>query len=193
MLVMELREFFRIFIVHKILFWSVIGIILGCGVIFFLVQPQTYKATLLLNVTRDTPQQTAEYTYDQYYRLQADERFADTVVKWLGSSHFEQNIGDAKGIDAKRLSSQMIEVTYITQTSQDARNAANAIIEHVNALSQKINTQQKDTHWFMVQGEEPVVHDHTVPFYMIVIGGLFIGLCCGFWVVLARHYVIGSK
>lgn len=58
----------------------------GIVVLFLLLQPVRYTTVLSLHVGRvHNETQAEEYHYDDFYRLQADERFADTLVRWLAS------------------------------------------------------------------------------------------------------------
>ena len=94
---MELKDFFAIFSVHKKIFWGIITLSIICGAIVYFAQSQTYKTSLTLNVTRDAAPGRDEYSYDSFYRLQADERFADTVVRWIQSAYVVQSVfGDVK-------------------------------------------------------------------------------------------------
>ena len=89
---MEFKEYMAIFKRHARVFWLVV---LGCVVVSVIWQQNqraVYQATLLINIGRGSVQNTEQYTYDNFYRLQADERFADTVVRWLGSPRIVEDI-----------------------------------------------------------------------------------------------------
>ncbi len=122
---MEFKEWLDIFRKRTRM---MITVILGCiavGVLWYVFQPRGLAADLTLNVTRIGSQETSDYKYDDFYRLQADERFADTVVRWLGSPRIVSDIYSTAHLDAdslglsglnkafksERLSSQMIRVT----------------------------------------------------------------------------------
>ena len=81
------------------------------------------------------------YKYDNFYRLQADEKFAETLVEWLKSPRIEEKIFKEAGIDpsgyslkklaksikAEKMSSQVVAVSF----SSPDKNAAmrNSICE----------------------------------------------------------------
>lgn len=192
---MELREFIGIFAKDRKVFF---GIVLGAfilGVLVFRFQPNRYQATLLLNVTRGGSVETSDYRYDQFYRLQADERFADTVVRWLGAPRMRADIAAKAGgvapfsnFSVKRLSSQMIEVSYLSGTSVHFKEYATALTDRVNAETAKLNEAARDADWFTVIADEPVIADAKWSFLPLAIGSLALGIFVGFWTVLVRRY-----
>ncbi len=192
---MELYNFFDIFCVHKKLFWGIILVSVVCGALYFLLQEQNYKTSLVLNVTRDVSNvQQNEYTYDDFYRLQADERFADTVVQWIKSPFIRAEIKNVQGkMTAKRLSSQVIDVRFTTATRAHAETVAHDLIDVLNQESHKLNDKQAQDHWFIIQGSTPTVTDgrYTLFFLTGLSGAL--GFFVAFWAVLLRHYVNGFR
>ncbi|NTW75486.1 MAG: hypothetical protein HGB34_01145 [Candidatus Moranbacteria bacterium] len=197
---MEFRDFCLIFIRRWTLF---IGVFVGCvatALLIFRFQPERFETSLTLNVTRTGMQETQDYTYDQFYRLQADERFADTVVRWLSAPSVRSDIRESSGvaarisdtIDAKRLSSQMIDVTYESSTYGGFGTMAVAIPEALNREAEKLNTLSKDVDWFTVMADEPVVRDARLTLGFLLALGTAIGMFLGFWVVLADWYFRGT-
>jgi capsular polysaccharide biosynthesis protein len=186
---MEFNKFFDIFCVYKALFWSIILLSVACGAFYFLLQKQTFKSSLIINVTRDAAKSQNVYTYDDFYRLQADERFADTVVQWIISPQMREETKNVSGkLTAKRRSSQVIEVSFNTKTMHDAQTVAEDIVTILNNKSQKLNEKQGQDHWFIVQGNSPTVVDGTRSlFFLIGLCGM-IGFFIAFWSVLIRHY-----
>lgn len=166
-----------------------------CCSVYFLIQGQKVKTTLLLNVTRDSASpRTTEYTYDDFYRLQADERFADTIVQWIKSPYIQAQDKHVLGkITAKRLSSQVIEVHYVTRSREKAEIVAGDLIDVINDESHKLNSKQEQTHWFIVQGSAPAITDGRLSLSFLVILGMAVGSFVAFWTVLIRHYVLGVQ
>ncbi|MEI9966798.1 MAG: hypothetical protein WDN67_04160 [Candidatus Moraniibacteriota bacterium] len=122
---MELREYLDIIWRDRRFLGGVFLLGLALGLLVFLFQPVRFQGSLLLNIGRSVSAQapvSGEYTYDDFYRLQADERFADTVVRWLQSPRIIEDINHefaahmegpgAKSFHASRLSSQVVEVTF---------------------------------------------------------------------------------
>lgn len=101
---MELRDVLQIVRRDGMTFLGALALMLVAGALFFVLQPRDYKTTLILNVTRDTYVASGAYEYDQFYRLQADERFADTVVQWISSASLTKRVfaDDGAKIRARR-------------------------------------------------------------------------------------------
>ncbi len=194
---MELRSFINIFAKDKGVFFSGIFIAVLFGILFFHFQGDRYLATLSVNVTRSGPPAgMAEYQYDQFYRLQADERFADTVVRWLLTPSMRSAIGRAAGVEkneiwgleAKRLSSQLVEVTYEASSPEKFGAYAEAITQTLNRESAALNKEAQAKDWFVVIASPPSVEDARYELMPIVLGSFFLGLFVSFWTVLVRWY-----
>ncbi len=187
--IMELRDIIAIFRTYRMTFFLFCGIAIACGALFFVVQRHDYKTTLLLNVTRDSYVASGAYEYDQFYRLQADERFADTVVQWIMSPSLQTRVfADGTTLRARRLSSQVVEVIYRTRTTEDATAVAQRVTMLVNAEAQKLNEQQSAPNWFMVVADAPVTVPGAYRAGMIFGASLFSGIFIGFWAVLLQRY-----
>ncbi len=199
---MELREFFAIFGVHKKLFWGIIGLFVVGSLIFYFLQDQTYKTYININITRSGMDETSEYTYDSFYRLQADSQFADTVVEWMRSPYVLEQIfddGDSNAISQKdffhadRMSSQTIAVTFITATKKEAQSVAKNLNRVLNEETQKLNKIQKQENWFVIFGNDPVTGDNRLSLFFVLTVGFAVGLFISFWVVMIKHYIVNSK
>lgn len=193
---MELREFVKIFVERKKLFFGVFFGFVVSALLFFRFQPEKYEAALLLNVARTGYAETADYRYDQFYRLQADERFADTVVRWLEASSIRNEIhllSDAPDavvgtIRAKRLSSQVIDVRYHAEGTKELSGVDEAIVSALNHETGKLNESAKDPSWFSVVADRPVVSDARIPFWKTFAAGVAAGLFFAFWAALLSWY-----
>lgn len=192
---MELRQLVIIFRENiKLLLGAVIFFILaGLGIFFF--QPELYSANLMLNVTRKGIQETPDYRYDDFYRLQADEKFADTVVSWLGSAQIIQEIHKEAGIEkmhsikAKRLSSQAIETVFVLEDKDDAPSISEATLEVLNRQTEKLDEFQKEKTWFTLVSNEPAVSSKKLGFPVIFSATFLLGLFFGFWGVMIANYL----
>lgn len=199
---MELKEYIAIFKKQIKWFWATVLLFVLVAGIWQQSQTANFQATLLLNIGRTDVQNTENYTYDSFYRLQADERFADTVVRWLASPRVVEDIYNTAGIDvkalstrtlsstfgAKRLSSQMIEVTYNHPNEKVLQKISEATITELNAYAESLNKESKEKNWFIVIGSDPVIRDARVPFPLSVALGLALGVFLGFWVAVIKHY-----
>lgn len=201
---MELREFLKIFIDYKKTFFGIITFFILCGIVYFFVQPETYKASLTLNISRGNESNLNEYAYDDFYRLQADERFADTVVRWLESPWVVKNIlynffgknsfitfndKQLRGFfSAKRMSSQVIDVTFFVSDKKDAKVISDDLKAVINQEAEKLNDRQKQERWFVVLGDDPVVTSNEKGLlFLLVLTGMM-GLFVGFVAVMFWYY-----
>lgn len=197
--VMEFRDFCRIFIERRTLFFGTVGVVVLFSLFAYRLQPERYETSLLLNVARTGSRETAEYTYDQFYRLQADERFADTVVRWLEEPSVREEIAsrsetsaDVVGtISAKRLSSQIISVRYRARSVDGFGGMAHAVLETLNGESARLNELSRDADWFTLVADKPVVRDVRFPLATTLSVGFVGGIFVAFWTVLSVWYFRG--
>ena len=199
---MELRELIILFRRQARLFFGIVLCFIVLTFIWQRTQQPVMQATLLLNVGRQGVQSTPDYTYDSFYRLQADERFADTVVRWLASPRVVEDIySDAhlrtqdfsfrdlkKVFAAGRLSSQMIEVTYGGPNEKMVRDLATSLPIVLNRYTESLNQEGQEKSWFVVIGDEPVVRDGRTGLPIALGVALAVGMFVAFWTVLLRHY-----
>jgi len=193
---MDLKEHLAIFRKHKSLFGFAVILVLAGGIIFQLFRPLTYRSDLMLNVTRIGSQSTSAYTYDGFYRLQADERFADTVVRWLGAPRVIKDIlaeagmteKDLVSLNPRRLSSQMIAVSFMTRDKEKSKKLIDAMIKIINKQTDDLNVSQKEINWFKILGSEPVTVENIFPWNKVIIVSLLVGIMAGVWMVYLKNY-----
>ncbi|MEI7750395.1 MAG: hypothetical protein WCJ25_05365 [Candidatus Moraniibacteriota bacterium] len=198
---MELRDFCRIFADRRKLFLEILAGFVLVSLLILRFQPTRFETSLTVNVSRSGAQTTSDYAYDQFYRLQADERFADTVVRWLATPSVRSDIRDAASvsadvtgsIDAKRLSSQMIAVTYVSRSTDGFGDMAHAVPDVLNRETAKLNALSKDPDWFVVLADAPQVRDARLSALFLLPFGIALGAFCAFFGVLIAWYFRGSN
>lgn len=204
---MELIDYINIFKKQAKIFWIVVAVFVLIAIVWQKSQPINYQATLLLNIGRQGMQETPDYKYDGFYRLQADERFADTVVRWFASPRVVEDIYAGAGLDsknfserglknifsAKRLSSQMIEVTYDNPDTKVLEKTSKSAVETINRYTESLNQENQESGWFVVIGSEPVIRDARVSLNFALAIALTLGIFFGFWLALLVHYLKGDK
>ncbi|MDP2838099.1 MAG: hypothetical protein Q8O53_02380 [Candidatus Moranbacteria bacterium] len=204
---MELRNLVLIFQKQWVFFLATVVAFIFVAWIWQKEQAVTYQVTLLLNIGRSGVNETTNYTYDSFYRLQADERFADTVVRWLTTPRVVEDIYHEAGLNAKmlgfkdlsrvftpgRLSSQMITVKYSGSNEKALTQLAAVTVTVLNRHTTTLNTGEKEKNWFVVIGSDPVIRDGRVGLNLALAVGLAVGLFIGFWLVLLRHYFADKK
>lgn len=203
---MTLIDFIAIFTVRrKLLFAIVVGILL-LSLALYRLQIKSYEASLLLSVTRLAVQESSDYHYDQLYRLQADERFADTLVRFLESGEAGRSLKEAgdltggeailfsrKGVRATRLSSQLIEVRYRVRSERAGKRLGDAIVTLSNQYTEELNETAHDPAWFLVIGTPALLSDARFTWKEMFLGGVFFGLLVAFWTALLDHALSNQK
>ncbi len=207
MKIMELKDYINIFKQQV----KVFGIVVAIGVLGAVAwqknQPENYQATLLLNIGRRGVQNTQQYQYDGFYRLQADERFADTVVRWFGSPRVVEDIYTAAELglknsaarnlknifSAKRLSSQMLEITYTNPDVRALAKISQSAVQVLNRYAASLNQENTQQSWFIIIGSDPVIRDARVPLPLSVAVAFALSVFAGFWIAILTHYLQDKK
>lgn len=198
-MIMEFKENIAIFRKHQNYFWRTVLVCVLIGAFGQFLQREHVTSNLTLNVTRLGKDITSDYQYHDFYRLQADERFADTVVRWLGSPRIVSDIYDdtterERGVfKAERLSSQMIQVTYDASDEDSAKKIAQSLVSRINKETSDLNKDQQESSWFAIVGGEPVTKDGKIGMLSVLTIALVLGMFIGFWVVLIKHYFSKAK
>jgi len=192
---MELKEYIKIFKKKKNWFLASAAVVFLIGLVLQLWMSGKYKAEIDLNITRTGYQSdTTEYRYDEFYRLQADERFADTVVRWLGSKNIQAEILKQSGISfsrlkAERLSSQMIRVSFVIKNQRESDKMAQTIAKILNEQTNELNAEQKNPDWFKILASSPIVNQFGISWLELFLILICLGAFVGFWAVLVAHYL----
>lgn len=200
---MELKEYLAIIKNNLAVFLVAIILIIVGSFSYFIFRPVFYDASLVLNITRSGTQETTDYKYDNFYRLQADEKFAETVVQWLKTPRVVADILSAANVDARNfnskklsgifdaenLSAQIVLVSYGGKNPEEAKKISESVVSIISKNTELLNRDQKDNNWFEIVAQAPVIskRDFSAP---IVLGGSFlVGMFIAFWVVMIRHYL----
>lgn len=194
---MEFRDIVKRYWEERRLFAVIMACAFFLAFVWQMSQPMHYRAALLLNVGRKGEQAISgdEYAYDSFYRLQADERFGDTVVRWLQSPRVVSDILTESGLDsalyseralkrlisAKRLSSQVIELSFENREQAVLEREADAIVKVLNVYTDNLNQGEANKGWFVVVGSEPVLSDARVTWLSAALVGVFAGGFVGLW------------
>lgn len=200
---MELKELLLIFRRDFRFFANLTVGIFALGMLVILVWPLSYRTALSVNITRAGKQLTTDYKYDNFYRLQADERFADTVVRWLKSPRVSADILNESGVStigltqrqlsgffkAERLSSQLIEIEFSTRETASAQKISGAVEKILNAQTEKLDVDQNEESWFKIVKDEPIIRLAKPDWLRLAVGLAMLAFFVGFWTTLGRHYL----
>jgi capsular polysaccharide biosynthesis protein len=200
---MELKEYLQIIKRNIAAFAAVIIIVVLGSFIFFAMKPVNYSTSLALNITRSGSQQTSNYKYDDFYRLQADEKFSETIVEWLRNPRTVANIYAVAGIDVndftlrqlaksivpKKLSSQFVSISFSAHSVDLAKKISSAIVTVISKNTSELNKNQNESTWFEVVAHDPVIARDKISPLVLLLASLLIGIFLAFWVVLIIHYL----
>ena len=200
---MELKEYLAIIRSDFKLFGSVVAVVILASFSYFYLQPTVYEASLILNITRSGLQKSDQYKFDDFYRLQADEKFAETLVQWIKSPRIVLDIWTASGnnpenlnlrqlsklFKAEKLSSQIVSVKFSTANPEIARKISDSIMEVISRETAALNKDQREENWFAIVAPDPVVLISRINPFFLFLASLVMGLFLGFWIVLVRHYL----
>lgn len=191
---MDLREYILIFRRHRALFFGTVTLFVCGGLLVQWLQPVRYVTEITMNVARSGVRTTSEYAYDDFYRLQADERFADTVVRWLESPRIvgdiarEAHVSESVSFDAGRLSSQVIRIRYTMRDEASAKRVAAALFTVLNQETESLNRNRSEDGWFALVGETPSIRDARFGRGRALSIALCLGVFVGCFSVLFRWY-----
>jgi len=199
---MEFKEYLQIIKRNIRMFIFVVILVLVSGLTYFYARPISYDASLALNITRKGVDQTTDYKYDYYYRLGADEKFADTIVEWLKDPGtvariYENSEISSNDLSLKKLtkllkpekrSSELVLVSFSSSDEKELKHISDLIKKEISKNINDLNYLQKDMNWFDIFGEEPVIVKHSFNLFIVSAGLLFFGIFLAFWVVLITHY-----
>ena len=192
--VMDLREYIFIFRRYRVLFFGTVALFVCGGFLIQWLQPVRYATEITMNIARSGVRATSEYAYDDFYRLQADERFADTVVRWLESPRIvgdiasEARVSESVSFDAGRLSSQVIRIRYTMRDEASAKRVAAALFTVLNQETESLNRNRSEDGWFALVGETPSIRDARFGKGRALSIALCLGVFAGFFSVLFRWY-----
>ncbi|PIR73713.1 MAG: hypothetical protein COU40_01005 [Candidatus Moranbacteria bacterium CG10_big_fil_rev_8_21_14_0_10_35_21] len=199
---MEIRDYFRIIKQNWQTFGLVVILFLVLGGIFLATQKESFAISLTVNITRKGAQITTDYKFDDLYRLQADEKFAETIVGWLMSPIIAKDILDkaqikndgislrglSRKFKAEKISSQIVAVNFSTANKDDAGRIAKAIIEELSDNTEKLNQLQQENNWFSLSINDPVIVKNIYSFKVVIPLMLILGIFFAFWVIMLVHY-----
>lgn len=203
---MELREYYLILKKDFRLILLTVVLIVAGGFAYSYLRPVSYDTSLILNISRLGTQETDQYRYDDFYRIQADEKFAETVVEWLKSPRISSDIYADAGIDTaswnlrqlskninpEKLSPQIVSVNFSSPDQKTAEKISRSIVKVISGNTQSLNKDQKNSTWFEIIPQDPITKKYCLDNTLLLMASLLFGFFAGFWVVMIRHY-FGTK
>lgn len=199
---MELREYIQLIKKYKIIFFATWLAVIALATGWAQSRPKSYDVSMAVEVARDDQEQTDDYQFDQYYRLEADNKFSDTVVQWLKDPAVVHVIYSdaglalpsddlqklAKTFRVEKLSSNYIQVRYAVTDPQQAEKLWTSADKMLNARTGKLNHDEKNDNWFHLLLAKPLVAPAKVEMKVVVVMALIGGFLVALVTVLVKHY-----
>lgn len=198
---MTFTELVALFDRERRLFIGTLGVVIILSLLAYQFQPVGYTSELLLSVTRTSVATTTEYAYDHFYRLQADERMAESISEYLQSETGKRDVAERAKLEGKayreytqsklqvvRSGAASFKVNYRTSEMVLGDKLGEAIALAANEYVFSLNEDARQKEWFTVIGEKPVTQSAAWPLERFVLIGIVAGLFLGFWAVLGRYF-----
>ena len=200
---MELKEYITIIRQNINVFLAVVAVCVVFGFAFMFLRPVSYTTSMLIDVTRSGTQDTVDYKYDDFYRIQADEKFVQTIAQWIANPGIEADILSGAGLSAnnlslrqlsnsfraQELSSQALAVTFSAPTREQAQKISASITNIITKNTAALNADQKESGWFEIVAHSPVIVQDLYGPLLVLVVSLALGIFLAFWVVLIIHYL----
>jgi len=199
---MELREYYKILKSNiSVVIYTVIIVVIAAYA-WSERASQSFSASLLLNISRTEAQSTADYRFDQFYRMQADDKFAETIVEWMKSPGVAQDIFAKAGVStsdktmrqlaksfrAEKLSSNLVGVNFGTLTEDEAKKIASAVSDVAAAKTNSLNDSH-DPSWFKTNMTNPIILKNTEDLRVNLAIATALGLFLGTLLAFGKHYI----
>ncbi|MFA5925429.1 MAG: Wzz/FepE/Etk N-terminal domain-containing protein [Parcubacteria group bacterium] len=200
---MELREYYKILRKNISVMVYTILILVVLTYIWSIRKAETYSTSFLISISRVENQSTSDYRYDQYYRIQADDKFSDTVSEWLKSPGVVQEIFEKSGLSAngkslrqlektfraEKMSPEIIEVRFSPDNPDEGKKIGDAISAVVSEKTKDINSPANDPNWFRADTSNLITvknfQDLRINLLLAAVAGIFIGALFAF----LKHYI----
>jgi|GEM_PF-1218595 len=201
---MEFKEYLKVLSKYKTTFITVwLGVIV-VGVAFVFLMPQKYKATFSIDITRDNQEQiVTEYEYDQFYRLEADDRFGRTIVQWFGDKaiisemysvsktvgeEFKDHKFETK-FRAEKLANSYVKVDFSVFDKKDIGPIFFGVKKVLKAKTQEFNGGFRKQNRFNLIFNGPTMEETKIPFMPLLIGLFGSGFFLASFVAMFRKYL----
>jgi hypothetical protein len=200
---MELREYIRIIKRNKGIFFSAWFLVVALSLAWYFFRPIAFDVSMPVEIARMGQEKTPDYQYDQYYRLQADEKYAETVSQWLKDPSIVNEIFSRAGIatgskwslrsfskafSAEKLSSNYVQVKFSVPLKENGEKITAAIRQVLEEKNQEINKQSKAENWFELVFGGAVLVQSRINFLVVLILSMIGGLLLAIFSTLVKEY-----
>ena len=193
---MELKKLILVIWQRKKIFLFFLFSTIFLSLVWFSSQPKRYSVVFSIDVTRENYSKTEDYRYDQFYRFQADEKFAENIVNWFNDPAFKREIENKsnennfsfENLEVKKLSNGYLQVFLLSRNKENYPQAIEAIRIVLENKIHDINKKANDPEWFSVLIGEPTISKKEFDFKLIFLGAFLFGFVFGLFASLFHYY-----
>lgn len=194
----KIKDYFNILTRHKITILITVIICLVLSIIFSLVKPEEFEASVLLSIHRVNRQITSEFQYDNYYSIQAAEYVGNTVVGWLQTKaviteiykraglekEFQETLLPLRKFRPKQISSHLVKVRITSNSPEKARKLSAALISVIQEKVKALELTPDNRNSFEIKADESIIDSKKYSPFLVapisIIAGLFLGIGLAF-------------
>lgn len=199
---MELKEYFKIIKKDKSVIAKTAILTLSFALAFSYLQKPYYETSVSLFMIKDNTQNTDEFKYDGYYALQSGEIISDNIEKMLQSPQVVSEIYQYANIDsnfnkikkykksftAHKMSNQYVEVSFNSETRQNAEDISKSITKIVQQKMEQTKDSSAEEISFSIENNAPVIIERKPDIALNSLIGLFSGIFLGIIITLVKKY-----
>lgn len=199
---MELKEYIRIIKQNKFIFFGVWAAVVVFAMSWFFARPVMFNISIPVEISRSGVEKTQDYQYDYYYRLSADEKYAETVSQWLSDPSVVNEIfseagvvdpnqslrGLSKAFSAEKLSSNYIQIRFKVKSREDGAKVTEALKKVLIGKNEQMDSQTESPNWFSLIFGSPVMVESKTNYSVIVLLSAMCGLILAIFAALVREY-----
>ena len=201
---MELKEYLKVLKKYKTTFVVIWVGAIAFGLIAASLVPQRYKTTFSIDITRDTQEEgTQEYDFDQFYRLEADDRFGRTIVEWFSDGAIVNNIhAVARSVEenfeneeletkfkAKKLANSYLRVSFLVSEKKEVKPLFLGGKKVLNEKTKEFNGGFNKQSSFKLIFNGPTIANATIPLTPLLISLIGSGFFLAAFGIMFRKYL----
>jgi len=199
---MELKSYLKVIKSEKKMILSLALLTAVAAWAFSVYMPAHYEASVSLFIDKSGTQETGEFKYDGYYALESGEIVADNIEKMLQSPQLIEKIYSDSGIDpdfknikgykkkftAKKMSNSYVEVSFESETREDAEKLSASLVKKINEQMQQTNDQSRSEISFLINNTEPIILESRLDANLNLAVGLVSGAFLGLLIAFLKKY-----
>jgi capsular polysaccharide biosynthesis protein len=199
---MEFKEFIQLIRKNFYIMFLAVIVFLAGGFLVWNYQANFFAASFAIDIDRGEFQETEEYRYDQFYRLQADEKFAENIVSWIQSPGFlsqlsqdfsgfseKKSFAGVESLRASQPSSNYVRVEYKSQNKALLKPTYQVLKKNLTQKTQDLNYENSDPTWFKLNYGKLNIYRVEPKLIIYLALSLGAGLLFGIFLILFKHYL----